>query len=75
MTAMMIRLHKQELDKAITIGNLEEAKRRVEDLIYFMNEYKKETGREYQLEDTSAKTINSLIKMDRETAELAKRIG
>ena len=72
MTAMMIRMHKQELDKALANGNYEEAKRRLEDLTYFMNEYKAETGKEYELKETSIETIKSLLRMDEEAARLER---
>lgn len=74
MTEMMIRMHKQELDKAIANGNLEEAQWQLENMMYFMKEYKEKTGKDFELQETSKEVIESLTRMDREAAEFERLV-
>ena len=72
MVEMMIRMHKQEMDKYFANGDLKRAEQQRENLEYFLNEYKKATGKDYELEETSQKIIDSLTKMDNEAVNLER---
>lgn len=73
MTEMMIKMNKQEMDKAIAIGDMEQANRIRENLEYFLNEYKQETGKDYELEETSKEVVDSLIQMDKEATRIENK--